>query len=68
MTIPPASTAMGEAPHLERQLSNRRIQLVAVRGAIGTGLLMTSGKTISAAGPSVISGYTRSPARGRSPR
>ena len=41
-------------PHLERQLSNRHIQLIAIGGAIGTGLFMGSGKTISAAGPSVI--------------
>lgn len=37
MTIPPASAAMGETPHLERQLSNRHIQL-AIGRAIGTGL------------------------------
>jgi amino acid transporter len=57
MTIhPPAATA-GEAPRLERQLSNRHIQLIAIGGAIGTGLFMGSGKTISAAGPSVIFVY-----------
>ncbi|UKA54645.1 D-serine/D-alanine/glycine transporter [Arthrobacter sp. FW305-BF8] len=61
MTIhPPASPAgssAGEAPRLERQLSNRHIQLIAIGGAIGTGLFMGSGKTISAAGPSVIFVY-----------
>ena len=57
MTNPAAATAMGEAPHLERQLSNRHIQLIAIGGAIGTGLFMGSGKTISAAGPSVIFVY-----------
>jgi hypothetical protein len=41
-------------PHLERGLSNRHIQLIAIGGAIGTGLFMGSGKTISVAGPSVI--------------
>ncbi|EMY34728.1 D-serine/D-alanine/glycine transporter CycA [Arthrobacter crystallopoietes BAB-32] len=46
-----------QAPHLERQLSNRHIQLIAIGGAIGTGLFMGSGKTISAAGPSVIFVY-----------
>ncbi|WP_336714229.1 D-serine/D-alanine/glycine transporter [Arthrobacter sp. USHLN218] len=46
-----------KAPHLERQLSNRHIQLIAIGGAIGTGLFMGSGKTISAAGPSVIFVY-----------
>ena len=55
----PTSTS-GEPPHLERQLSNRHIQLIAIGGAIGTGLFMGSGKTISAAGPSVISGRATS--------
>src|SRR6478735_2255055 len=61
MTIhPPASptgSPAGEAPRLERQLSNRHIQLIAIGGAIGTGLFMGSGKTISASGPSVIFVY-----------
>lgn len=39
---------------LRRQLGNRHIQLIAIGGAIGTGLFMGSGKTISLAGPSVI--------------
>jgi D-serine/D-alanine/glycine transporter len=46
-----------EAPHLQRALSNRHIQLIAIGGAIGTGLFMGSGKTISVAGPSVIFVY-----------
>jgi len=45
-------------PGLSRQLSNRHIQLIAIGGAIGTGLFMGSGKTISLAGPSVIFVYT----------
>jgi len=53
-----ARTAVrSEPPHLERQLTNRHIQLIAIGGAIGTGLFMGSGKTISAAGPSVIFVY-----------
>jgi len=44
-------------PHLERGLSNRHIQLIAIGGAIGTGLFMGSGKTIAVAGPSVIFVY-----------
>ncbi|WP_313812930.1 amino acid permease [Glutamicibacter sp.] len=44
-------------PELERALSNRHIQLIAIGGAIGTGLFMGSGKTISVAGPSVILVY-----------
>ncbi|MDI9915210.1 D-serine/D-alanine/glycine transporter [Rhodococcus sp. IEGM 1379] len=51
------SKSAGDDPHLSRQLSNRHIQLIAIGGAIGTGLFMGSGKTISLAGPSVIFVY-----------
>ncbi|BCT74726.1 D-serine/D-alanine/glycine transporter [Sinomonas cyclohexanicum] len=58
MTTDPSGTALEEQqPHLDRQLSNRHIQLIAIGGAIGTGLFMGSGKTISAAGPSVVFVY-----------
>lgn len=43
--------------HLERGLGNRHLQLIAIGGAIGTGLFMGSGKTISLAGPSVLLVY-----------
>ncbi|WP_168428499.1 D-serine/D-alanine/glycine transporter [Erwinia amylovora] len=47
-----------EAPDtLRRNLHNRHIQLIAIGGAIGTGLFMGSGKTISLAGPSIIFVY-----------
>ena len=36
--------------HLERSHSNRALQLIAISGAISTGLFMGSGKTISLAG------------------
>lgn len=42
---------------LQRNLTNRHIQLIAIGGAIGTGLFMGSGKTISMAGPSIIFVY-----------
>ncbi|MGQ3903289.1 D-serine/D-alanine/glycine transporter [Mixta calida] len=42
---------------LRRSLHNRHIQLMAIGGAIGTGLFMGSGKTISLAGPSIIFVY-----------
>lgn len=42
---------------LQRGLSNRHIQLIAIGGAIGTGLFMGSGKTINLAGPSIILVY-----------
>ncbi len=46
-----------DEPHLQRNLTNRHIQLIAIGGAIGTGLFMGSGKTISLAGPSIIFVY-----------
>ncbi|NUP75573.1 MAG: amino acid permease [Sinomonas sp.] len=55
-TASPTGHPHGE-PHLSRGLSNRHIQLLAIGGAIGTGLFMGSGKTISVAGPSVIFVY-----------
>ncbi len=42
---------------LRRNLNNRHVQLIAIGGAIGTGLFMGSGKTISLAGPSIIFVY-----------
>ena len=47
----PSSSENGE---LQRSLSNRHLQLIAIGGAIGTGLFMGSGKTISLAGPSIL--------------
>lgn len=43
--------------HLDRQLTSRHIQLISIGGAIGTGLFMGSGKTISLAGPSILLVY-----------
>ncbi|MFU0412558.1 hypothetical protein ACMZ3M_09150, partial [Acinetobacter baumannii] len=43
-----------EQGELHRSLSNRHLQLIAIGGAIGTGLFMGSGKTISLAGPSIL--------------
>ncbi|PKH24223.1 D-serine/D-alanine/glycine transporter [Enterobacterales bacterium CwR94] len=51
-------TVLEEQPQkLQRSLHNRHIQLIAIGGAIGTGLFMGSGKTISLAGPSIIFVY-----------
>ncbi len=45
----------GEA--LQRGLKNRHIQLIALGGAIGTGLFLGSASVIQSAGPGVILGY-----------
>lgn len=42
---------------LSRNLQNRHLQLIAIGGAIGTGLFMGSGKTIHLAGPSILLVY-----------
>ncbi|WP_110968709.1 amino acid permease [Pseudomonas huaxiensis] len=43
--------------HLQRTLENRHIQLIAIGGAIGTGLFMGSGKIIALSGTSIILVY-----------
>nr|WP_174506224.1 amino acid permease [Acinetobacter sp. Marseille-Q1620] len=42
---------------LKKELSNRHIQLIALGGAIGTGLFLGLSQTIKLAGPSVLLGY-----------
>jgi len=42
---------------LQRGLKNRHIQLIALGGAIGTGLFLGIAQTIKMAGPSVLLGY-----------
>lgn len=45
-------------PHeLSRGLKNRHIQLIAMGGAIGTGLFLGSASVLKTAGPSMILGY-----------
>lgn len=43
--------------HLQRGLKERHIQLIALGGAIGTGLFLGIAETIKSAGPSALLGY-----------
>ena len=43
--------------NLQRELSNRHVQLIAIGGAIGTGLFLGAGETIHSAGPSILLTY-----------
>lgn len=56
---PPSNTTTqkGEEPALHRSLKNRHIQLIALGGAIGTGLFYGSSESIGLAGPSIILAY-----------
>ncbi|WP_245306593.1 amino acid permease [Acidipropionibacterium timonense] len=53
----PAPSQRASSQELHRSLGNRHIQLIAIGGAIGTGLFMGSGKTVHAAGPSLVLVY-----------
>lgn len=50
----PTGEVAGEEQELKRALSQRHLQLIAIGGAIGTGLFFGSGKTISTAGPMIL--------------
>ncbi|MBP1325621.1 D-serine/D-alanine/glycine transporter [Leucobacter exalbidus] len=54
-----STEAVSQAPpsEMQRGLKNRHLQLIAIGGAIGTGLFLGSGKLISVAGPSIIFVY-----------
>lgn len=49
------STSAGDG--MERGLSNRHVQFIAIGGTIGTGLFLGSGKSIALTGPSIILVY-----------
>ncbi|MDM5339562.1 amino acid permease [Fictibacillus enclensis] len=48
---------MKKEEELHRGLKNRHIQLIAIGGAIGTGLFLGAGKSIHLTGPSIIINY-----------
>lgn len=48
---------MKEERSLQRGLKNRHVQLIAIGGAIGTGLFLGSGHSIALAGPSILFAY-----------
>ena len=49
--------ATQDSNELQRGLTNRHVQMIALGGAIGTGLFLGSGGSIHFAGPSIILGY-----------
>lgn len=49
--------SQGAANQMERGLSNRHVQFIAIGGTIGTGLFLGSGKSIALTGPSIILVY-----------
>ncbi len=48
---------MTDKHELKRGLKNRHVQLLAIGGAIGTGLFLGSGRSIHLAGPSILFAY-----------
>lgn len=47
----PSADEAGEGEHLRRGLKSRHLNMIAIGGAIGTGLFLASGATIANAGP-----------------
>ena len=52
-----ATDHANDMPGLRKSLKNRHIQLIALGGAIGTGLFYGSSESIQLAGPSVLLAY-----------
>ncbi|NLU66547.1 amino acid permease [Streptomyces sp. HNM0574] len=56
-TAAPEMNGESEEQGYQRGLGARQIQMIAIGGAIGTGLFLGAGKSITKAGPSVILAY-----------
>jgi L-asparagine transporter-like permease len=56
-TSPPASSIADREGDLHRQLTPRQISMIALGGAIGTGLFLGSALSVKLAGPGVILSY-----------
>ena len=54
-----SDVAPENGPTLQRGLKNRHIQLIALGGAIGTGLFLGIGPAIQMAGPAVLLAYLK---------
>ena len=50
-------TNNGHTNKMERSLTKRHVQFIAIGGTIGTGLFLGSGKSISLTGPSIMLVY-----------
>lgn len=49
--------ALDQGNEMKRGLTNRNVQFIAIGGAVGTGLFLGSGKSISLTGPSIVLVY-----------
>ena len=54
-----SNEALEEESGLQRSLTSRHMQMIAIGGAIGTGLFVASGATVSTAGPGGAPGGLR---------